>query len=85
MAGSGGYVVKIRGKRAANGAEEVLYLDLARLVLASDDGQGIAVILEGGERVSLAGTDADWVRAILDEMAQPRKVERGHAFLGGQR
>ena len=85
MASSSGYVVKVSGTRVATGAEATLYVDLGRLILASDDGQALGIVLEGGESVFLAGADADWVREILDQMAQPRKGQRGNVLLGGQR
>jgi hypothetical protein len=82
MASSSGYVVKVSGKRAASGAEEKLYLDLSRLILATDSEQHLAIQLEGGEHVTLTGEDADWVRGILDELAQPRKSQRGSVLRG---
>ena len=85
MASSSGYVIKVGGKRAGSDATETLYIDLGRLILASDDKQGIALVLEGGERVSLTGEDADWVRELLDQMAQPRKGQRTNVLLGAQR
>lgn len=85
MAGSDGYVVKVSGKRAAGGADETLYIDLGRLVLAAESEQGIALVLEGGRDVYLAGEDADWVREILGKLAQPRKAESRNVLHGGQR
>lgn len=85
MASSSGYVVKVSGKRAGGDAAETLYVDLGRLILATDDGKGIAIVLEGGEKVALTGDDADWVRELLDQMSQPRKGQRGNVLMGGQR
>jgi hypothetical protein len=82
MANSSGYVVKVSGKRAASEAEETLYIDLSRLILATDGSQGLAIQLEGGESVSLTGADADWVREILDELVQPKKAQRGSVLRG---
>jgi len=84
MAGSDGYVVKVSGKRDASGADETLYLDLGRLVLAAEGAQGIALVLEGGQNVYLAGDDADWVREILGKLAHPRKAETRNALHGRQ-
>jgi hypothetical protein len=82
MAGTSGYVVKVSGKRAASGAEETLYVDLGRLILATDSKQELSLLLEGGEQVSLTGADADWVREVLDELSQPRKSQRGSVLRG---
>ena len=85
MASSSGYVVKVRGKRGVGDQEETLYLDLGRLILASDEEQGLSIVLEGEQRVSLRGEDAAWVREILDAMAQPRKSGPGQVLFGGRR
>jgi phosphoserine phosphatase len=82
MASTSGYVVKVSGKRAASEAEETLYIDLSRLILATDSKQDFSILLEGGERVTLTGADADWVREILDDLAQPRKSQRGSVLRG---
>ena len=85
MASSSGYVIKVSGRRAGSDAAETLYVDLGRLILATDSKQDLSILLEGGERVSLTGEDADWVREILDQMAQPRKGQRGNFLMGGPR
>lgn len=85
MADSGGYVVKVRGKRGESASEEVLYIDLGYLVLAADDERNLEIVLENNERVFLHGEDAAWVREVLAAMVQPRKDGRGHALLGGRR
>ena len=84
MAGSDGYVVKVSGKRSEGGADETLYIDLGRLVLAAEGAQGIAVVLEGGQQVFLTGEDADWVREILGKLAHPRKAETRNVLHGRQ-
>ena len=82
MAGTSGYVVKVSGKRAAGGAVETLYVDLTRLILATDSKDDLSILLEGGENVVLAGEDANWVREILDDLSQPRKAQRGSVLRG---
>ena len=82
MAGTSGYVVKVSGKRAVSGAAETLYVDLTRLILATDSKGDLALLLEGGENVVLSGEDATWVREILDELSQPRKAQRGSVLRG---
>ena len=84
MAGSGGYLVKVHGKRGMSALDEVLYLDLGYLVLAADDEQNLELVLENNERIFLSGEDAAWVREILTAMVQTRKDGRGHALLGGR-
>ena len=84
MAGSDGYVVKVSGKRDASGADETLYIDLGRLVLAVDNAPALALVLEGGQNVYLAGEDADWVREILGKLTHPRKAEVRNVLHGRQ-
>ncbi|MFN8542083.1 MAG: hypothetical protein U0232_31990 [Thermomicrobiales bacterium] len=77
MAGTSGYVVKVSGKRAASGAAETLYVDLTRLILATDSKEDLSILLEGRENVVLTGEDATWVREILDEaVATPEGATR---------
>lgn len=85
MAGSGGYVIKVHGKRGVSASDEALYIDLGYLILAADNEHGIELVLENNERIFLSGEDAAWVREILGAMMQPRKDERGYALLGGRR
>jgi hypothetical protein len=85
MADSGGYVIKVHGKRGTGAPDEVLYIDLGYLVLAADNEHSIELVLENNERITLGGEDAAWVREILGEMVQPRKDERGYALIGGRR
>ena len=84
MAGSDGYLIKVSGKRDAGGADETLYIDLGRLVLAVEGKQGLALVLEGGQQVHVAGDDAEWVREILGKLAHPRKAETRNVLHGRQ-